>query len=179
MKINEYWKTEELTVRRATYADKDRLKEICSSWENKTELEGEEFPDSYIEDCLTEGDLPPVHNADKSNYYLMVIEDTDNRVVGFFDIYHGYPDENTLWIGMYVIDKNSQGKSYGRESIQEFTRQAQSAGWKALGLAVYMKNWKGLRFWQKNGFDKIIGIYGEKEYGSNSFAIMGLRKELI
>jgi diamine N-acetyltransferase len=41
-----------------------------------------------------------------------------------------------------------------------------------------MKNWKGLKFWSKNGFNTIMGIYGDKEYTTDSFAIMGLKKKL-
>ena len=41
-----------------------------------------------------------------------------------------------------------------------------------------LKNWKGLRFWTKAGFDKVIGIYGDKVYNQNAFALIGLEKIL-
>ncbi|WP_156476424.1 hypothetical protein [Clostridium sp. Marseille-P299] len=46
-------------------------------------------------------------------------------------------------------------------------------------LGIYLKNWKGLRFWNSNEFNKIIGIYGNKDYIESSFAMIGLKNELI
>lgn len=178
MNLKERWIAGGITIRKAAPEDTDRLKEICDSWKNKQELEGEEFPENYIETCLNGEDLPPAPDADKSKYYFMVMEDSKGELAGFFDVYHGYPDKDTLWISMFMIDKDKQGNSYGKAVIESLGSQGREAGYKSLGLAVYLKNWKGLRFWNKNGFDKILGIYGDKEYGVDAFSIMGLKKEL-
>lgn len=178
MNIQKNWSTNRLLVSEAIHQDINRLKEICASWDNKVMLEGEEFSENYIEDCLNEGDLPPVSDADKNNYYFMTIRNLNEEIVGFFDLYHGYPDKDTVWISMFLIDKQEQRNSYGREVMEELCNQCLAAGWKFLGLAVHLKNWKGLSFWQKNGFDKLMGIYGDKEYNENAFAIMGLKREL-
>ena len=47
-----------------------------------------------------------------------------------------------------------------------------------IGLGVYLKNWKALRFWTKSGFDKVIGIYGDKVFGQDKYALIGLEKSI-
>lgn len=79
---------------------------------------------------------------------------------------------------MFVIDSKFQQNAYGKEVIQSLCEQCKLAQWKSIGLGVHLKNWKGLRFWNKNGFSKIIGIYGDKEYSDTSYSIIGLRNEL-
>ena len=47
-----------------------------------------------------------------------------------------------------------------------------------MALAVHLKNWKALRFWTKAGFDKIIGIYGDKVFGEDKYSLIALEKAL-
>ncbi|EQB86192.1 hypothetical protein M918_15865 [Clostridium sp. BL8] len=63
-------------------------------------------------------------------------------------------------------------------AIKSICNECKKQGWKSIGLSVYLKNWKGLRFWTNNGFDKIIGIFGDKKYSETTFSIIGLQKEL-
>ncbi|MFT4146127.1 MAG: GNAT family N-acetyltransferase [Mobilitalea sp.] len=178
MRLADSWSTERLLIRRAIIDDAKELNRICISWDDKIYLEGDKFRDGYIENCIINGDLPPIEGADKSDYYMMTIQNTDGRLIGFFDLYHGYPDKDTLWIGIFVIDKEEQGKSYGQEVIRSICKESSRSNWKSIGLGVYLKNWKGLRFWNNNGFNKISGIYGDKEYSDETFALVGLTKEL-
>ena len=179
MRISESWNTNRLTIHRAITDDIKDLNRICASWDDKVHLEGEGFSKGYIEDCINNGDLPPIKGAHISNYYLMVIKETDGNIVGFFDLYQGYPTNETVWISIFLIDKKVQGNSYGQEVINSICNECKKSGWKSIGLGVHLKNWKGLRFWYNNGFNKIIKISGDKEYSTNTFSIIGLNKELI
>ncbi|SHO43360.1 GNAT family N-acetyltransferase [Anaerocolumna xylanovorans] len=178
MRLSDRWSTERLVIRKAALEDSKELNCICASWEDKIHMEGDDFPKDYIEDCIVNGDLPPIENADISDYYMMTIQKVNGQIIGFFDLYHGYPDKDTIWISIFVIDKEVQGKAYGQEVIKAICDECKKAGWKSIGLGVYLKNWKGLRFWSNNGFNKIMGIYGDKEYSENTFSIISLRKEL-
>lgn len=179
MNIQDTWNTKRLLVRKAVSEDITALEKVCASWDNKLLLEGEDFPENYIKDCITKGDLPPVSNADLSNYAFKVLQETDGRIIGFFDVYHGYPDDKTAWISTFLIDKETRGKSYGKEVVESIFEQCKTAGWKSIGLGVHLKNWLGVRFWTKNGFNSITGIYGNKEYSESAFSIMVLKKELL
>lgn len=178
MRLADNWSTERLLIRRAILDDVNELNRICNSWDDKIYLEGDKFQDGYIENCIKNGDLPPIENANRINYSMMTIQNTDDQIMGFFDLYHGYPDKDTIWIGIFVIDKDMQGKKYGQEVIRSFCDECKKSDWRSIGLGVYLKNWKGLRFWNNNGFNKIICINGDKEYGENTFALIGLSKEL-
>lgn len=178
MNINENWKTDNLLVRRAVPEDIKDLNSICASWDNKIFIEGEAFPEDYIQNCIQNGDMPPIENSDISNYYFMVIQDVQGSIIGFFDLYHGYPDFETVWISMFLINKTNQGNSLGKEVINTLCTEIKSAGWKSIGLGVHLKNWKGLRFWKNNGFNRILEIYGDKEYDESTYSIIALKKEL-
>jgi len=179
VKISENWSINNLTMRKAKSDDIKDLNSICATWEDKILLEGDEFPKGYIENCINNGDLPPIKGADISKYYLMVIQKTDSDIIGFFDLYHGYPNNETIWISIFLIDKAVQGNSYGKEVIESICQECKNSGWKSIGLGVHLKNWKGLRFWTNNGFDRIIGVWGDKKYSETAFLVIGLKKELI
>ncbi len=101
MKISERWNTDRLLIRKAVYDDIIELNRICTSWEDKILMEGEGFSKGYIENCIEHGDLPPIKEAHPANYYFMIIQNQDESMIGFFDLYHGYPDKETLWIGCF------------------------------------------------------------------------------
>jgi ribosomal protein S18 acetylase RimI-like enzyme len=79
---------------------------------------------------------------------------------------------------MFLINKTNQGNSLGKEVINTLCTEIKSAGWKSIGLGVHLKNWKGLRFWKNNGFNRILEIYGDKEYDESTYSIIALKKEL-
>lgn len=178
MRISESWNTNRLMIRKAISDDIKDLDHICDTWEDKILLEGEGFPKGYIENCINNGDLPPIKSAHISNYYFMVIQKTDGKIIGFFDLYHGYPNNETVWISIFLIDNKVRGNSYGEEAIKSICHECKKSGWKSIGLGVHLKNWKGIRFWKNNGFNKIMGIFGDKEYSETTFSIIGLNKEL-
>ena len=42
-----------------------------------------------------------------------------------------------------------------------------------------LKELEGASFLDKNGFDRIIGVWGDKKYSETAFSIIGLKKELL
>lgn len=178
MRLPDRWRTERLIIRSSVLEDSRELNRICASWKDKIYVEGDGFSEGYIENCIINGDLPPIENADVSNFYMMTIQDANGKIIGFFNLYHGYPNKDTLWIGLFVIDSEFQGKAFGQEVIKSICDECKKLECKSIGLGVYLKNWKGLRFWNNNGFNIITGVYGDKEYSENNFSLMGLRKEI-
>lgn len=178
MRLPNSWRTERLLVRNTIPEDSRELNQICASWKDKVYVEGEEFSENYIEDCIMNGDLPPIENADAADFYMMTIQDINGQIIGFLSLYHGYPNKDTIWISMFVMHAEFQGHAFGQEVIKSLCLECKKLEWKSLGLGVYLKNWKGLRFWFNNGFNLITGVYGDKEYNENNFSLMGLRKDL-
>lgn len=169
-----------LYYRNAEKGDTLKLQAICDSWTDKVLVEGEPFAPDYIANCIENGDLPPIENASPENYSIKAICSKENdEIIGFFEIYHGYPSPDVLWIGLFVIDSRMQKSGYGSEIVGLLSRQAKKSGFAALGLGVYLKNRKGLGFWKKNGFDKVIGISDSEEYAADEFPIIKLKKILL
>ncbi len=168
-----------LYIKNADSDDMGILQSICNSWTDKSLMEGEEFPSDYLSKCLSIGDLPPIKKPLKANYRIKVIGNKkSNDIIGFFEIYHGYPSPSILWISMFVISSNSQHAGYGGEIIELLSRKAKESGYAGIGIGVHLKNWKGLRFWTQNGFDKVTGISGDKEYATDKFSVIKLQKIL-
>ena len=133
--------------------------------------------DSYFYDCMNFGDLPP--EGIQENYKLMKIKQlVDDAIVGYFDLYYGYPDPNTVWISIFVIDKQYRTAGLGRKVVRSIFKELSICKWKKMGVGVYLKNWSALRFWISLGFDKVLGIYGDKQYSSETFSLIGLQKFL-
>lgn len=166
-----------LYYRNTEKADIAQLQIICNSWTDKLKVEGEAFATDYLNNCIENGDLPPIENAKKGNYSIKTIcRKNDYKIIGFFDIYHGYPSPEILWISMFLIDNHMQKSGYGSEIVELLSLQAKENGFSAMGLGVHLKNWKGLRFWIKNGFDTITGISSGNEFGTNKFSVIKLGK---
>ena len=100
--ISKLIETKNLIIKDTNMNDCGELQHICSTWEDKELLEGDSFEPNHILKCLTEGDLPPIQNASKKNYCLKSIYSKHYCcIIGFIDIYHGYPKSDTLWVSMF------------------------------------------------------------------------------
>ncbi|TDW13206.1 acetyltransferase (GNAT) family protein [Breznakia blatticola] len=154
---------------------KEKLQDICNSWTNKIEVEGSNFDETYIADSLEHKYLPPIEDASKEHHYFMVIE-IDKQIVGFFDMYLGYPSHNVAWIGMFLIDQAYQKKSYGTLAMQYIERFVKEKGYCTMQLGVYHTNVKGLSFWIHTGFNHIQKFVHDKETQRN---ILVLEKQIL
>jgi GNAT superfamily N-acetyltransferase len=162
----------DITIRKAEISDSTILQGICDAWIERGFFEGETLPTDYIEQCLTKGDLPPISDAKFENYSLFVINDI-HGIIGLFDLYDGYPQKDTAWISLLLLDVESRGNGLGKMLVEEIVRECKEVGFKYLALASSMNNRVALKFWVNNGFKEIIGLYGDLKY-----PIMGLKRLL-
>lgn len=171
--------TEHLWIRNAELRDLPTLEFLCTLWTDKGDLEGHGFDPDYMDKTFHHKDLPPIENASPEAHRLKVfcLKETQ-EIIGFLELYHGYAHEDMLWIGMFFMHPDHQKNGYGSEVLNVLEGEAIKQEYTHMGLGVYLKNWKGLRFWHHNGFNVIRGIYGDKEYSDNTFALMGLEKPL-
>lgn len=171
--------TARLFISDATLDECDELQSICESWDDKKLMEGDDFDPDFIEKCLTVGDLPPLPDATKDNYRLKSIRLKDSeKLIGFTDLYFGYPDKDTAWISIFMISKDYRKSGYAQEAIESVFTECTSDNFKNIGIGVFLKNWRGLRFWTKAGFTEVLGISGDADYSENTFAFIRLMKRL-
>ncbi|MBK6966639.1 MAG: GNAT family N-acetyltransferase [Bacteroidales bacterium] len=171
--------TERLLITDAFIEECDELQEICETWDDKKLMEGEDFEPGYIRKCLTEGDLPPIPGASKENYRLKSFHLKESgRLIGFTDLYFGYPTEKTAWISIFLISKVHRKEGFAQEAIEAISTECIRAGFDQIGIGVYLKNLRGLRFWIKAGFREVTGISADAGNGENAFALIRLIKKL-
>ena len=178
--ISSYWETERLFVRDALL-DTD-LYGLQKLWEStgyigKYDGHPERKEDDMYTD-LTEGDLPPGGTKEFFRVQPIFVKET-SKMVGFITLYHGYPDGYTIWVTFLYVNSSKQKIGFGQEVIKQFAAEATKSGFHRLMLTVALKNWGAIRFWSKAGFDRIGGIYGDKDYGINTFAHLSLEKSLV
>jgi diamine N-acetyltransferase len=161
-----------ITIRRAERADIEILQGICDAWIERSFFEGETLASDHIERCLNDGDLPPIADSLKENYALFVVEKS-NSIIGLFDLYDGYPETNTAWIGLFLLDIEFRNEGYGKLICEMIAASCQKDGIKSLTLAVSMNNRLAFKFWINQGFKEILGLYGNIKY-----PIIGLKRKL-
>lgn len=177
--IASYWETERLFVRDAVLEnDLARLQTLWESTAYLGEFDGhKERSENDIYHELTEGDLPPGGSERFFKIQPFFSKET-SEMLGYITMYHGYPNDGTVWITFFYVNKNQQGQGYGHEVMRKFAEEAEKAGYQRLSLTVALKNWEAIRFWTKAGFNKVTGFHGDRVYGKHSFANLSLEKDL-
>jgi len=171
-----HWETARLFVDDSLFDEQFELQRVCDACAYIDKWTG--LSDRPIVSIIENGDLPP--NGSKEFFRLQSIRLASiHQLIGYLNIYHGYPTAEVFWIGMLGIDPQFQGQGYGQEltsRLIELVEELQS--YSKIGLGVALKNWPAIRFWVSAGFDRIIKISGDKIYSNDSFAFLYLEKKL-
>ncbi len=79
----------------------------------------------------------------------------DNKMVGFtmfaFDEEYGDPNDR-YWLWRFMIDKNLQGRGYGRLALEEIIKYFKANGANNIKLSTKESNVKALSLYHKFGF---------------------------
>lgn len=81
----------------------------------------------------------------------------NDTAVAFLSMFEGYPEENTLYIGLFLVDKSFQRNSVGTDIISAVIGEGFDSGYTTVKLSVQDNNLSGYPFWKKLGF-KAAGI---------------------
>lgn len=176
--MSELWATERMIMRDANLQDVGRLQEIYSHsqttegwiWEDK-------LTPKYILEGLNKGHLPP--GGRKEFYKIQAMTPKrSSEIVGFIEFYQGYPNQDILYIGTLLLGRDYRNQRYGQEVIHKLCDQARKLGFSQARLGVTLKNWLGIYFWTKLGFNLILKFRGEKLLTKDSVALLELGKTL-
>ena len=88
------------------------------------------------------------------------ILDDRNALVAVMDLILGYPTEEIVWIGFFMMDTAYQNQGIGTQIIQEAVEAMKNAGYREIRLGVDYGNPQSFAFWSKNKFT----VLQEKEY---------------
>jgi diamine N-acetyltransferase len=169
-----HWETTHLAVDDSQLDENLDLQRICDACAYIDEWTG--LSDRPILSILRSGDLPP--GGSKEFFRLQSIRLlSTHQLIGYLNIYHGYPSDDIFWIGMFGIDPQFQGQGYGQELISRLVELVREInGYSKIRLGVALKNWPAIRFWVNAGFDRIFKISGDKTCSTNTYAFLYLEK---
>ena len=95
--------------------------------------------------CIT----PPGKSA--ADKYYVGFWDGDT-MVAVMDLIEGYPDDETCFVGFFMVNKGLQGRHIGSGIVQEVFGYLGAAGYDRVMLGVDKGNPQSTAFWTKNGF---------------------------
>lgn len=97
--------------------------------------------------------LPPGKDA-RDKYYVGYFAG-DGAPVAVMDLILGYPQEQTAFIGFFMVAAAHQGTGLGSALVGEAMEYLRSLGYTTLRLGVDKGNPQSLAFWKKNGFTQV------------------------
>lgn len=105
--------------------------------------------ESILEDMNA---LPPGKGYEDKLYIGFFSE---NKLLAVMDLIQGFPRENVAFIGLFMMDRQYQGKGIGSQIIQECIQCLRESGFRTVQLGVDKGNPQSFAFWKKNGFHVI------------------------
>lgn len=96
---------------------------------------------------------------------------SDKRYVGFYDgenlvaimdLIEGFPNPETAFIGLFMVDQAYQGNGVGSLIIQEALSALGTIGFVYVRLGYVETNAQSRAFWYKNGFEP-TGVKSEQD----------------
>lgn len=102
--------------------------------------------ESILEDMKA---LPPGKEYEDKFYIGFFSE---NKLLAVMDLIQGFPRENVAFIGLFMMDRQYQGKGIGSQIIQECIQCLRESGFRTVQLGVDKGNPQSFAFWKKNGF---------------------------
>ena len=86
----------------------------------------------------------------KDKYYCGFF--LDEALCAVIDVIDGYPDEQTAFIGFFMLRKELQGRGEGTRIIEGVCSALQQNGFTRVRLCIDPGNPQSNAFWKKNGF---------------------------
>ena len=103
--------------------------------------------------------LPP-RKTMEDKYYLGFYE--GEELVAVMDLILGFPNEETAFVGFFMMNKMFQGKEIGTKLMAEVYVCLKDFGFQYVRLCFAKGNPQSEHFWLKNGFEK-TGVEAQNE----------------
>lgn len=81
-----------------------------------------------------------------------------DKAVAFLSIIEKYPEQETLYIGLFLMNEQFKRKGIGTKIIISLINEAFKSNYKKLKLSVQDNNISGYSFWESLGFEIIDKI---------------------
>ena len=104
----------------------------------------------------------PEGKSFEDKFYIGFFE--KDSLIAIMDFILSFPNEDTIFIGLFMMDSKESGKGKGSAIIQEVLTAWKRAGYKKVRLAYMKGNMQSRSFWRKCGFTE-TGVEKENEHG--------------
>lgn len=95
--------------------------------------------------------LPPGKKSE-DKYYIGFYD--NNQLLAVMDLIEGYPCEDTVYIGFFMVGQKFQKCGIGTKIIQELLLSCKAKGFLNIKLGYVKGNLQSEHFWLKNHFSK-------------------------
>lgn len=94
-------------------------------------------------------ELPPNTRPEQKHYLGLWHQE---KLAAVLDYVEGYPEEDMLWIGFFMVRAELHRTGTGRTLIHGFQTAAQAQGFRSIQLGCNVENTDGRAFWTAMGF---------------------------
>ncbi|MFT4417087.1 GNAT family N-acetyltransferase [Fredinandcohnia humi] len=122
---------------------------------------------------LRDEDIAKDHAEDLHIQKERYLTKKNDEYVGILEYTMENPNDQMPWLGLLVVNQNSQNKGIGREIYRIYEEEMRKRNVNEIRLGCMAENLIGLSFWEKQGFNK----YKEMQY--NERLMYGLKKLLL
>ena len=137
-------------VRKLHHDDVEMIYNFCKSNTQYYEYCGKEPSIELIERDL---EITPLGLSIEQKYYVGFFD--EETLVAIIDLYDGYPDEKTAYIGFFMMNKEYQGKGIGTKIIAVLLEYLKCVEFERVRLGYEKDNPQSKHFWKKNQFEDI------------------------
>ncbi len=109
-------------------------------------------PDVSLESLCSDMSVLPPGRSMADKHYVGFFKETE--LIGVMDLIEGYPNEQTAFIGFFMLSSNVQGHGVGTDIITEAFAYLKECGFDKVKLGYAKGNPQSEHFWIKNGFDR-------------------------
>ena len=154
-------------IRELNEADVDNILRFCKE---NTQFYQYCEAEPTREQILNDLHITPPGVDKSSKYYVGFYQNED--LVAIMDLIDGYPNQETGYIGFFMMNKAFQGKQIGTSIICEVATYLKALGKKSIQLGIDKDNPQSTHFWKKNDFVVI------REVERNGWTILVAEKTL-
>ncbi len=121
-------------------------------------------------------DRPPGKSIEDK--FLFGIVDSHNELVGELDVLRAYPEEDTWWIGLLLLNPAVRSQGIGEKVLEGFVDYVRANDGKAIMLGVVAENKSAYRFWIRMGFEWVFDREPQ-HFGRKTHIVQVMRRTVI
>ncbi len=134
----------------AKYLDEKDIPQILELCQGNPQYYEHCPPEVSIESIIKDMNALPPNKTKNDKHYFGFFE--GDKLIAVVDLIDKFPDENTAFIGFFMMNKEHQGRGIGSGIISSMSRVLKKY-FSYIRLGYVSTNMQTRNFWMKNGFE--------------------------